>query len=308
MKYAHVAVHVTLFLCVLLLIPHDSLAAATYGASRLSDESLLQDTLQNKTSNIASTTATTSPAFVADIFATSTVGDIVATSTEDIVSAVASTTGDSMASTTVPVVSTTTTDDIHDSTLQGEIGTKTTATSTPKKVSTPTQPPTSSKQADVTSERIQTSAVRQNVSPVSTSTIILRSFDARFATGTTLLASDVRTHADLKAFAVEILKDKTVTMVTITGDEISVTYSDSAKLFGFIPVSLKHTVDVMLTDAGTDVMVDTPWWRVFANGGKNEQQLRSAITRNTKDSSQEDELQKKARILDGIRTFLSAKK
>ncbi len=78
-----------------------------------------------------------------------------------------------------------------------------------------------------------------------------------------IIPTSVVTPEDLSRYASDVItRDEDVEDVSITEEEVSVSYRKPTKLFGFIPTTIEETVTV---DTNGDVQVDRPWWAIFSN-------------------------------------------
>lgn len=81
---------------------------------------------------------------------------------------------------------------------------------------------------------------------------------ASAATNTVATAANVKTSADLASYAkAEVAEDENVNEVSLSDEEVSVSYKQRAYLFGFIPVFV--TVQAVVDGAG-NVTVHYPWY------------------------------------------------
>ncbi len=84
--------------------------------------------------------------------------------------------------------------------------------------------------------------------------------------------SAVKTRAELSGYvAGEMKTDTNITSVEAASDNVSVTYKQSAKLFGFIPVVVDATADV---DASGKVTVSYPWYAFLMATNKSDLETR----------------------------------
>jgi len=82
--------------------------------------------------------------------------------------------------------------------------------------------------------------------------------DAGRVEATVLSPSAVKTRAELSGYAAAEMKaDSNIASIEAASDNVAVTYKQSAKLFGFIPVTIDATATV---DANGNVEVSYPWY------------------------------------------------
>jgi hypothetical protein len=74
-------------------------------------------------------------------------------------------------------------------------------------------------------------------------------------------AVSVHTDSDLAAYAANVrASNSAITAIHTSSAEVQVSYNESVKLFGFLPMSLSNTVNV---DAKGSVNIDQPWYSMF---------------------------------------------
>ena len=89
----------------------------------------------------------------------------------------------------------------------------------------------------------------------------------------------VRTGDDLEVYADSVEQtNESITSVSSSDDSVSVGHTISAKLFGFIPVSMTETISVTV-DGGDDasVTVKRPWWSFLATAPDERAMLASRV-------------------------------
>ncbi len=99
-------------------------------------------------------------------------------------------------------------------------------------------------------------------------------------------SNSVTTHADLELYAQSVVaRDSTVSAIELKDSDISVTYENRGRLFGFIPVTIQRHADVTFaTTSGqsiqSEVKVKTPWWAAFVAGIGSARDEEAAIRSN----------------------------
>lgn len=77
----------------------------------------------------------------------------------------------------------------------------------------------------------------------------------------------IRSSGDVSKYVAVIEKDASVQMATSSTDEISLSYLEPAKLFGFIPMQVPMTATAK---SSGDLMVDYPWYGFAVTGKKSD--------------------------------------
>jgi hypothetical protein len=91
--------------------------------------------------------------------------------------------------------------------------------------------------------------------------------------------ASVQTDTDLKAFNDAVVKsDASVNAVATSENNVSMTFNRPAKLFGFIPVTAKESVNVTADAQGKEkVSVSKSWWSFLASTNFQSDALSSAV-------------------------------
>jgi len=126
-----------------------------------------------------------------------------------------------------------------------------------------------------------------------------------------IAASSVRTQADLSGYvAAQIVADENISEVEASAQDVSVTYAQRAKLFGFVPVHVEATATVM---ADGSVDVSYPWYAFLMT--TNEAELEASLHESvegsaalaaTADASVGFDSQAQAELVNEIRTTMEA--
>ena len=129
------------------------------------------------------------------------------------------------------------------------------------------------------------------------------------AQATVSTPSAVRTSADLSAYASEVVQaDENVDAVAASADSVSVSYKQSAKLFGFIPIFLSATATV---DSTGEVSIRYPWYAFLAttNSASLQSSVKAATAATTAantsaDASAELSAAAQAKLIDEVRAAM----
>ena len=121
--------------------------------------------------------------------------------------------------------------------------------------------------------------------------------------------SAVKTSADLSAYASGVVEgDKNVDAVAASEDSVSVSYKQSAKLFGFIPIFLSATATV---DSTGEVSIRYPWYAFLAttNSASLQSSVKAATAATTAantsaDASAELSAAAQAKLIDEVRAAM----
>jgi hypothetical protein len=126
-------------------------------------------------------------------------------------------------------------------------------------------------------------------------------------------SNQVESDSDLEAFAnVLVHNDESVKAISAKDNEVIVVYRRPAKLFGFIPVTVKEEVEVTVDDEGEEsVDIDKSWWAFLATTDLRSDELAADLE--SKLSSQGSlamdanlSASAKARVLSEIQTTANA--
>jgi hypothetical protein len=95
----------------------------------------------------------------------------------------------------------------------------------------------------------------------------------------TVSSAAVQTDTDLQAYDAAIVKsDASVGAVSTSDNAVTVSFNRPAKLFGFIPVTAKESVNVVADAQGKEtVSVSKSWWSFLASTNFQSDTLSSAI-------------------------------
>ncbi len=92
--------------------------------------------------------------------------------------------------------------------------------------------------------------------------------------------AQVSTEAELKSYTEAVSKnDASVEAVTASANnEVVVTFERSAKLFGFIPVTIKENVEVVVNEQGEEsVSISKSWWSFLTSADLRSDELSTTL-------------------------------
>jgi hypothetical protein len=78
--------------------------------------------------------------------------------------------------------------------------------------------------------------------------------------------ASVHSDDDLALFIANLMhRDNKIKTTTYATTSVALTYHDTAKLFGFIPLTRVYTVTASDLDSDDTISVHVPWWSIFAS-------------------------------------------